>query len=211
MCPLMLTLAIFISQVDPVKAALSTLENQNIKDIRVFFYTLQYVWWGSLKEINSVCFLAPRLARFYVDVQELLLNETEVQQLGRLWHEMSSFSNFMDTLRNNPYAVSGKGQIWDLLQTLTLLLSVKLQLKALFLNSVNQKRKRLLIRVSDVWLRLPDRDVKPLFIIGSYLNLTGNASYTMMFHNKAKPFWSCCFAHPASVVTATPHSLFYSK
>lgn len=58
-----------------------------------------------------MCFLAcPSLARFYVDAQELLLNETEVQQFGRLWREMSSFSNFMDTLRNNPFVLSGKGQ-----------------------------------------------------------------------------------------------------
>ncbi|XP_027128169.1 retinal-specific ATP-binding cassette transporter [Larimichthys crocea] len=57
------------------------------------------------------------LARFYVDVQELLLNETEVQQLGRLWREMSSFSNFMDTLRNNPSVVLGRGlKIYDILK-----------------------------------------------------------------------------------------------
>ncbi|KAG7229040.1 hypothetical protein INR49_013159, partial [Caranx melampygus] len=57
------------------------------------------------------------LARFYVDAQELLLNDTEVQQLGRLWNEMSSFSNFMDTLRNNPSQVSGHGlKIDDILK-----------------------------------------------------------------------------------------------
>ncbi|XP_070701839.1 retinal-specific phospholipid-transporting ATPase ABCA4-like [Pempheris klunzingeri] len=57
------------------------------------------------------------LARFYVDVQELLLNDTEVQQLGRLWHEMSSFSDFMDTLRNNPSVMSGRGlKIEDILK-----------------------------------------------------------------------------------------------
>ncbi|XP_026169724.1 retinal-specific phospholipid-transporting ATPase ABCA4 [Mastacembelus armatus] len=57
------------------------------------------------------------LARFYVDVQELLLNETQVKQLGRLWHDMSSFSNFMDTLRNNPSVLSGRGlKINDILK-----------------------------------------------------------------------------------------------
>uniref|UniRef100_A0A3B4Y393 P-type phospholipid transporter n=1 Tax=Seriola lalandi dorsalis TaxID=1841481 RepID=A0A3B4Y393_SERLL len=57
------------------------------------------------------------LARFYVDVQELLLSETDVQQYGRLWHEMSSFSNFMDTLRNNPSLLSGRGlKIGDILK-----------------------------------------------------------------------------------------------
>lgn len=48
------------------------------------------------------------LARFYVDLQELVLNDSEVHHLRRLWHEMSSFSNFMETLRNNPSVVSGE-------------------------------------------------------------------------------------------------------
>lgn len=65
---------------------------------------------------KNVCFSLgySRLARFYADVQELLLNETEVRQFGRLWHEMSSFSNFMETIRNNPYAASGEDQIWGI-------------------------------------------------------------------------------------------------
>ncbi|KAM9719976.1 retinal-specific phospholipid-transporting ATPase ABCA4-like isoform 2-T2 [Menidia menidia] len=49
------------------------------------------------------------LARFYVDAQELLLNEADVRQFGQLWNEMTSFSNFMETLRSNPSAVSGRG------------------------------------------------------------------------------------------------------
>ncbi|XP_008275380.1 retinal-specific ATP-binding cassette transporter-like [Stegastes partitus] len=57
------------------------------------------------------------LAQFYVNVQDLLLNETEVQHLRRLWHEMSSFSNLMDTLRNNPSVISGRGlKINDILK-----------------------------------------------------------------------------------------------
>ncbi|XP_073347051.1 retinal-specific phospholipid-transporting ATPase ABCA4-like isoform X1 [Pagrus major] len=57
------------------------------------------------------------LARFYVDAQELLLNENEVQQLGRLWHDVSSLSNFMETLRNNPSVLSGRGlKIEDILK-----------------------------------------------------------------------------------------------
>ncbi|KAM4552605.1 retinal-specific phospholipid-transporting ATPase ABCA4-like isoform 2-T2 [Odontesthes bonariensis] len=57
------------------------------------------------------------LARFYVDAQELLINDPEVQQVGRLWHELTSFSNFMDTLRSNPFAVSGRGlKIDDILK-----------------------------------------------------------------------------------------------
>ncbi|XP_034039071.1 LOW QUALITY PROTEIN: retinal-specific phospholipid-transporting ATPase ABCA4-like [Thalassophryne amazonica] len=79
---------------------------------------------GIFCNVNNPCFRYPTrgespgvvsnynnsvLARFYANVQVLLLNETEVQQLGRLWHQMSSFSNFMDTLRNNPSMVSGRG------------------------------------------------------------------------------------------------------
>ncbi|XP_034558386.1 retinal-specific phospholipid-transporting ATPase ABCA4-like [Notolabrus celidotus] len=57
------------------------------------------------------------LARFYVDAQELLLNETEVRQLGRVWQEMSSFANFMDSLRNNPSLLTGRGlKIDDMLK-----------------------------------------------------------------------------------------------
>ncbi|KAM8851376.1 retinal-specific phospholipid-transporting ATPase ABCA4-like isoform 1-T1 [Spinachia spinachia] len=79
---------------------------------------------GIFCNVNNPCFRYPTrgespgvvsnynnsvLARFYADAQELLLNATEVQQLGRLWHDVSSFSNFMETLRNNPSAVSGRG------------------------------------------------------------------------------------------------------
>ncbi|XP_068594222.1 retinal-specific phospholipid-transporting ATPase ABCA4-like [Cebidichthys violaceus] len=87
---------------------------------------------GIFCNVNNPCFRSPTrgespgvvsnynnsvLARFYVDAQELLLNETEVQQLGRLWHDMSSFSNFMETLRNNPSVVSGRGlKINDILK-----------------------------------------------------------------------------------------------
>ncbi|XP_073705778.1 retinal-specific phospholipid-transporting ATPase ABCA4 isoform X1 [Garra rufa] len=49
------------------------------------------------------------LARFYQDSQELLFNDTEVRQLGRLWHEATVMSNFMEMLRTNPGLVAGKG------------------------------------------------------------------------------------------------------
>ncbi|XP_043073525.1 retinal-specific phospholipid-transporting ATPase ABCA4 [Puntigrus tetrazona] len=49
------------------------------------------------------------LARFYQDSQELLFNDTEFRQLGRLWHEATILSNFMETLRTNPALVAGKG------------------------------------------------------------------------------------------------------
>uniref|UniRef100_A0A8C9R6I7 ATP binding cassette subfamily A member 4 n=1 Tax=Scleropages formosus TaxID=113540 RepID=A0A8C9R6I7_SCLFO len=57
------------------------------------------------------------LARFYADSQELLFNDTEFQQLGRLWRELSTMSNFMETLRNNPGLVSGRGlKVEDILK-----------------------------------------------------------------------------------------------
>uniref|UniRef100_A0A671RDH3 ATP-binding cassette, sub-family A (ABC1), member 4b n=1 Tax=Sinocyclocheilus anshuiensis TaxID=1608454 RepID=A0A671RDH3_9TELE len=49
------------------------------------------------------------LARFYQDSQELLLNDTEFHQLGRLWHEATIMNNFMEMLRTNPALVAGKG------------------------------------------------------------------------------------------------------
>uniref|UniRef100_A0A3B5AYS3 P-type phospholipid transporter n=1 Tax=Stegastes partitus TaxID=144197 RepID=A0A3B5AYS3_9TELE len=49
------------------------------------------------------------LAQFYSDAQELLLSDPEFLQLGRLWREMTSMSNFMDTLRTHPEQVSGRG------------------------------------------------------------------------------------------------------
>ncbi|XP_013862947.1 retinal-specific ATP-binding cassette transporter [Austrofundulus limnaeus] len=57
------------------------------------------------------------LARFYVDIQELLFDQTEVQQLGRLWRDITSFSNLMDTLRNTPSVVAGRGlKVGDVLK-----------------------------------------------------------------------------------------------
>ncbi|XP_061652253.1 retinal-specific phospholipid-transporting ATPase ABCA4 isoform X3 [Phyllopteryx taeniolatus] len=56
------------------------------------------------------------LSRFYGDILEMF-SDTEVRQLGRLWQEVSNFSNFMDTLRNNPAFVSGRGlKIEDILK-----------------------------------------------------------------------------------------------
>ncbi|KAM6948363.1 retinal-specific phospholipid-transporting ATPase ABCA4 [Aplochiton taeniatus] len=57
------------------------------------------------------------LAQFYVDSQELLFHDSEFQQLGRLWRELSAMSNFMDTLRTNPGLVAGRGlKIEDILK-----------------------------------------------------------------------------------------------
>ncbi|KAJ8409561.1 hypothetical protein AAFF_G00229620 [Aldrovandia affinis] len=57
------------------------------------------------------------LARFYLDSQELLFNDPEFQQLGQIWRELSVMSNFMDTIRNNPSQISGRGlRIEDILK-----------------------------------------------------------------------------------------------
>ncbi|XP_051796407.1 retinal-specific phospholipid-transporting ATPase ABCA4a [Acanthochromis polyacanthus] len=49
------------------------------------------------------------LAQVYSDAQELLLGDPEFLQLGRFWREVTAMSNFMDTLRNHPEQVSGRG------------------------------------------------------------------------------------------------------
>uniref|UniRef100_A0AAV2JS18 Uncharacterized protein n=1 Tax=Knipowitschia caucasica TaxID=637954 RepID=A0AAV2JS18_KNICA len=57
------------------------------------------------------------LARFYADLQELVLKDTDVHQLRRIWTELSSFSDFMETIRHNPSSVSGRGlKVEDILK-----------------------------------------------------------------------------------------------
>ncbi|XP_077380165.1 retinal-specific phospholipid-transporting ATPase ABCA4 isoform X2 [Festucalex cinctus] len=56
------------------------------------------------------------LSRFYTDILEMF-SDAEVHQLGRLWKEVSTFSDFMDMLRNNPAVISGHGlKIEDILK-----------------------------------------------------------------------------------------------
>lgn len=58
-----------------------------------------------------------RLARFWSDAQELLFEDTEFLQLGRLWQELMAMSSFMDTLRTNPEAIAGRGiKVEDILK-----------------------------------------------------------------------------------------------
>lgn len=62
-----------------------------------------------------VFFCCFRLSQFYTDILEMF-SDTEVQQLRRLWQELSTFSDFMDTLRNNSAVLSGTmGTGWPLL------------------------------------------------------------------------------------------------
>ncbi|XP_072296815.1 retinal-specific phospholipid-transporting ATPase ABCA4-like [Eucyclogobius newberryi] len=87
---------------------------------------------GIFCNVNNPCFRHPTraegpgvvsnynnslLARFYTDLQELVLKDTELHQLRRIWTEVSSFSSFMETLRHNPSSVSGRGlKVEDILK-----------------------------------------------------------------------------------------------
>ncbi|XP_069366934.1 retinal-specific phospholipid-transporting ATPase ABCA4-like isoform X2 [Paralichthys olivaceus] len=102
------------------------------------------------------------LARFYVDVQELLLNEAEVQQLGRLWGEMTSFSNFMDTLRKNPSVVSGRGlKIEDILKDDEVLTAFLLRDAGLS-NSVIHQLVNAQLRLEQFAYGVPDLQLKDI-------------------------------------------------
>ncbi|ELV11962.1 Retinal-specific ATP-binding cassette transporter [Tupaia chinensis] len=67
------------------------------------------------------------LARVYRDFQELLLYAPESQHLSHVWTEIRTLSQFMDTLRNHPERIAGRGiRIRDILkdeETLTLFLT----------------------------------------------------------------------------------------
>lgn len=43
----------------------------------------------------------------YRDFQELLVDTPEVQQLGQVWAELRTLSQFMDTLRTHPERFAG--------------------------------------------------------------------------------------------------------
>ncbi|KAM3860773.1 LOW QUALITY PROTEIN: retinal-specific phospholipid-transporting ATPase ABCA4-like [Diretmus argenteus] len=49
------------------------------------------------------------LSRVYSDAQEILFTDPDFLQLGRLWREMTAMSHFMDTIRNHPERLAGRG------------------------------------------------------------------------------------------------------
>ncbi|XP_076838313.1 retinal-specific phospholipid-transporting ATPase ABCA4 [Brachyhypopomus gauderio] len=85
------------------------------------------------------------LARFYADVQELLLGDTEFQQLGRLWEDTLAFNSFMEALRKDPSRASGRGlKIADVLKDDETLTSFLLRDAGLSDSVVNQLTNALL-------------------------------------------------------------------
>nr|XP_034977878.1 retinal-specific phospholipid-transporting ATPase ABCA4 [Zootoca vivipara] len=86
---------------------------------------------GIFCNMNNPCFKSPTrgespgvvsnynnsiLARVYKDAQELLLN-AHATELGRLWEELRSMTQFMETLRTNPERIAGRGiRIQDILK-----------------------------------------------------------------------------------------------
>ncbi|XP_035882337.1 retinal-specific phospholipid-transporting ATPase ABCA4 isoform X4 [Phyllostomus discolor] len=96
---------------------------------------------GIFCNANNPCFKSPTLAespgivsnynnsilaRVYRDFHELLVDAPESQQLGRVWTELRTLSQLMDTLRTHPEKIAGRGiRIQDVLkdeETLTLFL-----------------------------------------------------------------------------------------
>ncbi|XP_061834850.1 retinal-specific phospholipid-transporting ATPase ABCA4 [Nerophis lumbriciformis] len=101
------------------------------------------------------------LSRFYADILDMF-NDTEVRQLGRLWHEVSTFSNFMETLRNNPAAISGRGlKIEDILKDEQVLMAF-LSGEAALSDSVVYQLTHAEIRVEQFAYGVPDLQLKDI-------------------------------------------------
>ncbi|KAI4897347.1 hypothetical protein NFI96_004360, partial [Prochilodus magdalenae] len=79
------------------------------------------------------------LARFWADAQELLLNDPEVLQLGRVWRELTTMSKFMRTLRIHPEWIEGLGiTVEDILKDDEMLTSYLLRDVPLSTSVVNE-------------------------------------------------------------------------
>ncbi|KAK7944340.1 hypothetical protein WMY93_000068 [Mugilogobius chulae] len=102
------------------------------------------------------------LAQFYSDFQELVLNDTEIHQLRRIWREMSSFSNFMETLRHNPSSVSGRGlKVEDILKDDEVFTSFLLR-DAHLTESVVYQLSNARIRLEQFAYGIPDLQLKDI-------------------------------------------------
>ncbi|NWU92033.1 ABCA4 protein, partial [Upupa epops] len=87
---------------------------------------------GIFCNMNNPCFHSPTpgegpgvvsnynnsiLARVYKDAQELLMEASEVHDLGRIWDELIIMTQFMETMRTNPERIAGRGiRILDILK-----------------------------------------------------------------------------------------------
>ncbi|XP_049603565.1 retinal-specific phospholipid-transporting ATPase ABCA4 isoform X1 [Syngnathus scovelli] len=101
------------------------------------------------------------LSRFYTDILEMF-SDTEVHQLRRMWHEVSAFSDFMDTLRTNPAAVSGRGlKIEDILKDDELLTAFLLR-DAELPQSVVYQLTNAEIRIEQFASGIPDLQLKDI-------------------------------------------------
>ncbi|XP_019712472.1 retinal-specific ATP-binding cassette transporter-like isoform X2 [Hippocampus comes] len=101
------------------------------------------------------------LSRFYTDILEMF-SDTEVHQLRLLWHELSTFSDFMDTLRNNPAVMSGHGlKIEDILKDDELLTAFLLR-DAELPESVVYQLTNAEIRIEQFASGIPDLQLKDI-------------------------------------------------
>ncbi|XP_019386627.1 PREDICTED: retinal-specific ATP-binding cassette transporter [Crocodylus porosus] len=87
---------------------------------------------GIFCNMNNPCFQRPTpgespgvvsnyknsiLARVYQDVQEVLLEAPETHDLGRMWEQLRTMTQFMETIRTNPERIAGRGlRIRDILK-----------------------------------------------------------------------------------------------
>ncbi|KAG8555624.1 hypothetical protein GDO81_017765, partial [Engystomops pustulosus] len=132
---------------------------------------------GIFCNTNNPCFRSPTrgespgvvsnynnsiLARAYKDAQDVLLERPEIQHLGRIWKELYTISNFMDTIRTNPGKVYGRGvRIRDILKddellTLFLLKDIGLTDSVVF-QLINAQ-----VRVEQFAAGIPDLSLKDI-------------------------------------------------
>uniref|UniRef100_A0ABK0KWE8 Rho GTPase activating protein 29 n=1 Tax=Rattus norvegicus TaxID=10116 RepID=A0ABK0KWE8_RAT len=102
------------------------------------------------------------LARLYRDFQELFMDTPEVQRLGRVWTELRTLSQLMDTLRTHPERFTGRGlPIRDILkdeETLTLFLKKNIGLS----DSVAYLLVNSQVRMEQFAYGVPDLELKDI-------------------------------------------------